>query len=209
MPYSVSRLTMYVVLSAIEEDLRQIITLYLSPTMSTGDILGAVLLGKLKTRLEADQDVLETDNTLDRLLTYADFADSYEILAKHKARLPEPAARHFSIVLPRLSALTPIRNRVMHIRPYHYDDLAVVTNTAEELVRDGGGVWTTLSAAMARLKSELGFVVGLEIPVYPWDTLTKSHNLPIPDFDETGFVGRKTQVEDLVRQCLGPFPIIS
>ena len=86
---------MYVVLSAIEEDLRQIITLYLSPTMSTGDILGAVLLGKLKTRLEADQDVLETDNTLDRLLTYADFADSYEILAKHKAQSARACSKAF------------------------------------------------------------------------------------------------------------------
>ena len=64
---------MYVVLSAIEEDLRQMITLFLGAVdASGGEIFGAVLIGKLKTRLETDQDVLEADSTLDRLLTYAD-----------------------------------------------------------------------------------------------------------------------------------------
>src|SRR5581483_7556749 len=200
MPYSVSRLTMYVILAAIEEDLRQMIAQYLSPSMTTDKILGDVLGSKLKTRLEADDDVPELDTGLERLLTYADFADTYELLARHKEYLPEPVAKHLSNIIPRLQEIVPIRNRVMHIRPYQYDDLAVTTNTAELLLNASDPDWPTLRATMARLKTEPGFVVGLEIPVYAWETENKNHNLPIPDFDETGFVGRRAAVDDLIHQ---------
>jgi Flp pilus assembly protein TadD len=33
--------------------------------------------------------------------------------------------------------------------------------------------------------------------------------LPIPDFDETGFLGRKKQASDLLKHVLGPYPVVS
>lgn len=199
---------MYAIISAVEQDLRCAVASYLGPNKTCDELFAPEMLTKLRERLRADEDVLDEENSLERLLDYADFADTFQLLATNKSLLLEHIATHFTHVTPKLERLTPIRNRVMHIRPYHYDDLAVVTNTAEELL-ELPAIWINLELTMSRLKNEPGFVLGLEIPAFQWDGVDKNHNLPIPDFDETGFVGRKAQIDDLKKQCFGPYPVIS
>ena len=35
------------------------------------------------------------------------------------------------------------------------------------------------------------------------------HNLPLSDFDETGFIGRRSILNNLIKACHGPYPVIT
>ncbi len=59
-----------------------------------------------------------------------------------------------------------------------------------------------------RLKQDPSFVLGLEIPTAR-DDRDCLHNLPSPEFDETGFIGRGTEISLLKKHLAGPYPVIS
>ncbi|XRG76984.1 NB-ARC domain-containing protein [Rossellomorea sp. GAMAL-10_SWC] len=95
--------------------------------------------------------------------------------------------------------IIPIRNRVMHTRPLEIGDRSVLTEVAQR--------------------------IGVELPFIEWSQLNKTHdiiltrpheiylrssinkyerdthvyhNLPIPEFDDTGFIGRKNELKDIL-----------
>ena len=107
----------------------------------------------------------------------------------------------------RLERLTAIRNRVAHSRPLLFDDFSRTLETAEEFIGAGAIHWNALQSTLQRLKTEPSFVLNLQIPEP--QTGRQNHNLPLPDFDETGFVGRKHEVEDVKNLLLGPYPVVT
>jgi LuxR family transcriptional regulator, glucitol operon activator len=208
MAFSVSRLTLYAVLSAIEEDLRKAIQHNLSH-IDANQLLGEEVLKKAIKRVEID---LELDDKLashELLLSYIDFADAYKTLNTHSKSLPANIAKYLKEITPNLEKLAPIRNRVAHSRPLNFDDLSVALDTAAELINNNVFDWNELKTTLLRLNQEPSFVLGLEIPRYYTENSKQNHNLPIPDFDETGFLGRQQQVKDLIKLALGPYPVIS
>ncbi|MDW9205199.1 NB-ARC domain-containing protein [Escherichia coli] len=42
-----------------------------------------------------------------------------------------------------------------------------------------------------------------------YDEEKQNHNLPLPDFDETGLIGRQSHVQKVKQLCYGAFPVIS
>ncbi len=50
--------------------------------------------------------------------------------------------------------------------------------------------------------------MSLDLPA-PSEVEPVSHNLPIPDFDETGFIGRDDQVRRLHVLCKRAYPVIT
>ena len=90
-----------------------------------------------------------------------------------------------------------------------FDDLSITLDTAETIIEDSIIQWNSLKVTLTKLMEEPSFVLGISIPSYGGDDSNVHHNLPIPDFDETGFLGRKRQVDDIVRMCLGPYPVIT
>ncbi len=209
MGYSASRLTLYAVLASIEEDLRDLIQVYLDSEEKPEALLDKELLEKCQRRLARDQSgPINPDKIMD-LLVYADFADLIKLLNTHKSRLPASIIGQLGWLNERIDKLVPIRNRVAHLRPLDYDDLAIALDISEELIRRDESLWKETKAILSRLKTDQSFVLRLRIPVYEWESVQDKHNLPLPDFDETGFIGRRAQVGDLVRICLGPYPVIS
>ena len=61
---------------------------------------------------------------------------------------------------------------------------------------------------MRRLKLDPSFVLSLIIPADESDG-ENNNNLPPPDFDETGFIGRRQQISQLIKLCHGPYPVIT
>lgn len=209
MAYNISRLTLFALISAIEEDLRQAILLYLGTSESPKELIGNDLFERCMLRLTSDIGSRATNLELVDLVQYIDFSDSFELLNIHRSKLPEGQAKKLKALTGRLSKLTPIRNRVAHSRPLNYDDLATTIDTAEAIIAEGALHWNTLETTMLKLKEEPSFVLGLTIPTYDSNKDSVSHNLPTPDFDETGFLGRETLVRQIVQLCRGPFPVIS
>ncbi len=52
-------------------------------------------------------------------------------------------------------------------------------------------------------------MLGLTIPDGRAEKGGDRHNLPQPDFDETGFVGRREEARAVLSQCLGTYPVVT
>ena len=208
MGYNSSRLTLYAVLSAIEEDLRDAINIYLNDGTSTKTLMSDAW-DKAVGRMEDDTKSKVNDPTLEQLLYYTDFPDLYKILNSNSSSLPQALAKYYKKLTPQLERLVAVRNRIAHTRPLAYDDFPKTLDFAEEEAKAQDSYWKELTRTLSRLKKEPSFVLSQQIPVYEQDVSSGRHNLPTPDFDETGFLGRKQQVSDLIRHCLGPYPVIT
>jgi Tfp pilus assembly protein PilF/cold shock CspA family protein len=204
-----SRLTLYAVLSSIEEDLREVALTQLGPQASPERLLGADVFAKAQERLSRDVISLGEVPDLEQLLLYIDLGDLFALLNAHRQLLPNELAKYFKTVTPDLEKLVPIRNRVAHSRPLGLDDLASALAVAERFASEAPKTWRALRGTVERLRKEPGFVFGIEIPRLEAPETEVRHNLPIPDFDETGFVGRAKQVQSLRELCSGPYPVIS
>jgi len=206
MAFSSSRLTLYAIISAIEEDLRKAIVQFL-PETTPEQLFGKDLLSRASERYQKDKDGdTGTPSSLD-ILPYIDFADSYQLLNNKASELPKHVAVFLSRSTHRLEKLAAIRNRVAHSRPLLFDDFSRTLETSEEFIGSGAIPWNALQSTLQRLKTEPSFVLNLQIPEL--HVGRQNHNLPLPDFDETGFVGRKHEVEDVKNLLLGAYPVVT
>jgi LuxR family transcriptional regulator, glucitol operon activator len=130
-----------------------------------------------------------------------------QALGRHRGQLPAEINWRLKQTLPQLERLLGIRNRVMHSRPLNFDDLAITTHVAESLAGDRSWDWRELKTALQTVEQDPGSVLRLAIPRADDDDTF--HNLPTPDFDETGFIGRKAIIEQVTKALLGPFPVVT
>ena len=207
MSYSISRLTLFAVICSIETDLRDIISNYLGLHDDLGNVLGNDIAQQVCDRYEKDFGHSPNPLTIDQVLFYIDFADSYKVINSNPYYVPNEISKIIKSVTASLENLAPIRNRVMHSRPLLFDDFPTALDIAEILSTGNRDIWKNLISTLDRLKKEPSFVLNLDIPTFTDEK--RKHNLPIPDFDETGFLGRRKQSSDLLKQVLGPFPVVS
>jgi len=210
MSFSLSRQTIYAILSAIEADLRTLIGNHLGWMEDVPAILGSEVFSRAVERFHKDSQTVGSQATLDELLFYIDFSDTYAILNQHRSDLPQDVASAVRESTKTLEALAPVRNRISHSRPLEIDDLSLTVDSAESLARRVDIEWSNLSSVQRRLKAEPSFVLGIQIPTSAdLDSEGSKHNLPTPDFDDTGFLGRKDYVKQLIKLCSGPYPVVS
>lgn len=205
--YSISRLTLYAVLSAIEEDLRRIINHNLSH-LQINNLLPSDVVEKINERIIKETGLSYGQASLREICYYLDFGDLHKLLNTHKNELPKEISKHFKDNTENFENLIPIRNRVAHSRPLNIEDWPIVFDTSETLIMQNKLLWESLDTISEKIKRDPSFILGIKIP--PADSIDIiRHNLPIPDFDETGFYGRKEQLDRLVKLCLGPYPVIT
>jgi LuxR family transcriptional regulator, glucitol operon activator len=207
MAYSPARLTLYAIVSAVEEDLRLLIASHILPQIDPEELMTPELAVKAQER--ATKEYLPHGASVEELIVFLDFVDHYELLNRHKQALPDTVSRYLKTRTSQLERLAQIRNRVAHSRPLQVDDLPTAVGIAEAFVRENEATWPNTHSTLQRLRAEPSFVLKLQIRTYGPSEAYARHNLPTPDFDETGFVGRARQAEDLKRLCLGPYPVIS
>ena len=185
------------VISAIENDLREMILLHLDIQKASEELLGKELWEKCVERQK--QDIGFVDNQLKELLLYADFADLYQVLNSCKDDLPKLMVKHLKSITPQLEKLVAVRNRIAHNRPLYYDDCERTEAIAHNLKNSQEAVWNHVRSTVAILENEQSL-----------KDMRRLHNLPMPDYEETGFIGRKKQVDDLKKHCLqSPYPVIT
>lgn len=205
MSFNATRLTCFALISAIETDCRDLILALESEHVMHWPAATAQTANE---RLRRDR-TLSAEPSHAQLVDYLDFADAYQILLGNKHALDEAVRSSLSEIAPHLEHLAAVRNRVAHSRPMEIDDLAIVHDVARSLHRGPSNVWSTLHSTLVRLEADPAFVLGLTIQL-PTDPLSQSfHNLPIPDFDETGFFGRSRELKRIKKAILGPWPVVS
>ena len=208
MSHAAARLTLYAIISSIEMDLRQLLGTYLGVAYEADHILGPTLLEVATDRLEKEQGSLRSVPPLSDLLPYLDYGDTYQILNKHSDLLPKQIAQFLRNHTNQLEQIAGVRNRVMHARPLDFDDLPKTLAYAALFAKSSALPWGHLKGSLDRMRDEPSYVFGLNIPISE-ESKAQTHNLPTPDFDETGFLGREKQVGELVKLCLGTYPVIT
>ena len=63
--------------------------------------------------------------------------------------------------------------------------------------------------SLDRLSADPSFVLGLTISLPSDPESGPQHNLPVPDFDETGFFGRQNELRRIMKAIKGAYPVVS
>lgn len=156
------------------------------------------------------KDKLPPAKTITAILPYTDFADSFEIISPRRSDLPAATKQSIESLAGAFGRLATIRNQVAHTKPMRLDDAAFVADQATQLCSDDAASWSTLSETMKRISENPAYVLGLT-PAWRVEEPpgTPFHNLPIPEFDETGFFGRREELKKLKKLIKGNYAIVS
>ncbi|HTM58040.1 MAG TPA: tetratricopeptide repeat protein [Candidatus Udaeobacter sp.] len=206
-----TRNTCFAIISAIETDLRETVQL-LAEMHGITDLLPTDVREIALRRWASDHSSgpgLSPENDFD-LLPYSDFADLSKIIASQFSNSPLIAAHVLSVLAAVIDMLNPIRHRVCHSRPLEPDDLPLSLDGASRLLALPELHFATLKATVARLSEDMPFVLNLVIPAF-WaaDDDRVYNNLPLPEFDETGFLGRNDDRRQVTRLLLSHYPVVS
>ena len=185
---------LFALLGALEEDLRFLIEVYLTSNHYEEQVLGPAY-AKAKERFLADEDQSIAETTI---LDYLDLGDEIEILNRWREYLPASTQEALARVASELGSLVPIRNRVAHRRPLLPDDLDRSEVVLAQLVADGFE-GSALAEASRHHRQESGWAPPAPTAVGRSRTL---NNLPLGDYDETGLIGRRRELDRLVKQLV-------
>jgi LuxR family transcriptional regulator, glucitol operon activator len=199
------RLTLAAFFYGVEVDLKDQIKRYITPFNSDLEFFkDEKLVSRIIERYNLENNSFNAKNNIDDLIDYLDFYDSFNILKKNNAFLPKNVSSYLDVIFGILAELVPIRNRVMHTRPLLGGDFSTVYNFITGLKKTDPIDWKHSLEARNLIEKDPGYVLTLKIPTNSlYEKASKViHNLPAPDFDDTGFIGRAKDVEDVKRLIL-------
>ena len=150
------------------------------------------------------------DNSVSNLVMFLDFGDYVELINTHfkkNAIDPTNAKR----LITRLKDLTPIRNKVMHSRPIKHEE----EDTVISFVRIANQFDTIID--FAHLNNSIELIEKSPNVFYEktpnFDLLyiqnQIENNLPLADYDDTGFIGREEKKKEIKRKLYGRYPVIT
>jgi Tfp pilus assembly protein PilF len=142
------------------------------------------------------------------LFVYLDYGDKISILSRLKNGFEVGFQQHFERKYPSFEKTIPVRNATMHGRPLTTEEYALGFSFAQDLIQSPG-YWPTLHSvyvAFARdpekfLTASIEFIDG---PVVS-EVL---NNLPIPDYDDTGFLPRNALQKEITKKIKSRHPVI-
>jgi LuxR family glucitol operon transcriptional activator len=184
-----TRMTCFSLVSAIETDLRSVISLINTEIKLT--IPNDVKDNSSKRFKEHHNEVYNESDPLGDLIEFSDFSDLSKIFSKNKNIQSTFLKDELDFIISGLIDLTSARNRVCHSRPLESNDINDFTDFSVELKKKGkNNWWGNINEALNNLNNP-SFALSLKIPTY-WVNKTNSiyNNLPLPEFDDTGFLGR-------------------
>ncbi|WP_141842806.1 NB-ARC domain-containing protein [Humibacillus xanthopallidus] len=207
MSFSAARLTCFALLSALEEDLRAEIEA-VAPDLDIVESFGPDRAEQIRRRRARDHGRPQSDSLV-TLLPYLDFADAFTILNKQYNKLSESLKVLLDELKPYNGQLFAARNRVAHSRPMEIDDLPNVIDATRALIHKRGDHFPSLTATHDRIAQDPSHVLALTVDLIADPDRAPQNNLPVPDFDETGFFGRRAQVDRVKKAVKGAYPVVS
>lgn len=186
-PTMTSRSRAYHAIDSFEQDLRQFVESRLLVHLPPEEVFGAEY-DQLSAR-RAQDDVSETGP----LTPYLQPHHAYDALLRNADALPPELSEVLQLNLSAFDGFLAVRNRVMHGRPLQPDDLE---KTDSFLRRFLSGQFRQTELALTQLAADSGWQPRPRPGSRPPERIL--HNLPSPDFDETGLLGREEQVNAIV-----------
>ncbi|MEU7883982.1 NB-ARC domain-containing protein [Microbispora bryophytorum] len=191
-PYTrMTRSRLFVLIDAFENDMRRLLRHYVLDHLEEDEALGPSY-SKANERREAD-----TTDTTTSIAEYLDMREAYDLLNRHREALPGEVMREIRENTVRMDTLTPIRNRVMHGRPLQAGDAENALSAARCFTTR---FWPSVHEIIAHLDNDPSWEPAFEDLGKRSDTIL--HNLPLPEYDETGLIGRSQDCDALVSRLL-------
>ena len=208
MACSPARLVVFAQLSAIEEDLRLAINAKLGSHDSFA-IMSETLATSALARLQVERGRAGAQSTeVSVLSSYVDFGDLIALVNTHRDDLDPEWKDCLESFNSRLQKLLPVRKRIAHVRPLDYEDFVLVDSTAKELIAHHQSIWPSLTEIAAALEDPSQLLNLPQPPAIPIESGVL-HNLPLPDYDDTGFLGRAQELRTILQLLRGPYPVVS
>ena len=143
---------------------------------------------------------LDDVNNLD-LLSYLDLGDLLALFNRHRSDVinVSPPEIKEAVGIIETHKVHAIRKRVMHpVRPLEDDDLSNLTVVSELLRNECPSMaWDALDEGLASL-TDPDRALAVAIPQFWTDEPKTAHNLPIAEYEETGFIGRREERQKLM-----------
>lgn len=204
------RLTLYALLSSIESDMRRLIRLYVLPHKSgLNFILDKSLRERVVDRYKREHPERKPETDSADVLEYFDFGDTYQVLRQNSDVVPDKISQELKKCAQEFADLANIRNRVFHSRPLIAGDFQKVYGFVSDIASASGIEWPATISMFTRLAGDPSCVLEFSIPSFASRETVIFNNLPAPEFDDTGFVGRTDDAHEVKKLLLGPHTVVS
>lgn len=193
-----SRILMFSICSSIEYDIKK------HMLNCTSEIkFDEKMLEKARARINNNIQIEQ-----EKILNSLDLSDYVEILTKepYKYKLNN---QNIEKIIKYFEKIIPIRNRVMHTKPLELGDKAILQEVLETITDEISFIsWDEVKNTNELLKTSPEKLIDKWKPIKYHDNYY--HNLPEPEFDDTGYIGRKKEISDITELIIQEkYPVIS
>lgn len=159
---------------------------------------------KVIERFNKENPGIDYRNSIVDVIDFLDFGDILPLLKKNSSYLRKETLNYLNSIQKDIETILPIRNRVMHSRPLLGGDFGIVYEFVHRLLPNNPIDWRTAIENRNLIEKDPSYVLTLKFPTSTFILQGNKveHNLPIPDFDETGFIGREKDVRDVTQLVL-------
>lgn len=186
-----TRSRLYVLIDAFENDMRQILLRYVLDHLPEQEALGGNFE---KADLRRSNDEVGADVSV---VQYLDLQEAYDILNRHRNVLPSDLGRELRDNTPLLRELVSVRNRVMHGRPLATGDAESAISVCESF---RSRYWPETLETLRHLHSDPTWEPAFKQQANIADLVL--HNLPLPEYDDTGLIGRSSDCQEILNRLM-------
>ncbi len=180
-----TRVEMFSICTSIEFDIKQYILSLNSKIKFTEEMLKKA--NERKKEIENDVDIL---NQLD----LGDFVNIL-IASPYDYKINMDKAKQLKNYFDHI---IPVRNRVMHTKPLELGDRALLIEVMQEINQAIPWIkWTELNNTKKIIEEDSSKLLTKRYIGIKEYNPKVFHNLPLPEFDDTGFVGRKKDIKEI------------
>lgn len=182
-----TRSRLFRLIESFEMDMRRVLLRYILDHLDEESALQQNFARADKRRA---QDGVSTAS----IAEFLDLHECYEILNRHRSSLPSDFGNELKANTALVSELVPIRNRVMHGRPLSTGDPERAVFICSAFATR---YWWDTQSTLTKLAEDPAWEPAFELQSRATETVL--HNLPLPEYDETGLVGRSQECRKIVQ----------
>lgn len=180
-----TRIEMFAICTSIEKDLKEYIKTYDSIVINND------LTSKSVERLKNKNPLLA------EMLESLDLGDFINIIVANRVLLDIGQANCKKIT-NFFEKIILVRNRIMHSRPIEIGDRALLIEVLSEIGKEIDWIeWNQLKKTKKVLEEDRGELLTLNFDRVKEYNPRVLHNLPNPEFDDTGYIGRKEDIKKI------------
>jgi tetratricopeptide (TPR) repeat protein/cold shock CspA family protein len=196
---SYQRVALFIIFDALESDLNSHIRGVPLTSLELSDD------ETQKSQARASKTLGQEVSDIDRYeqIAHLDIGDKFNILMRNRSLLPTATSNYFKNKGPILSEIVPIRNALMHGRPLTTAQFSRGFVIANDFVKSPH-IWPNVHRVVREYDRDPQSFLSKSITILDSPAISGVlHNLPSPDYDDTGFLARPSLEAEIKSKILG------